>query len=36
MQEQFHKERNVGALMEDVAAEASVLDGGLISMERVR
>jgi len=36
MQEQFRKERNVGALMEDVAAEASVLDGALISVERVR
>jgi hypothetical protein len=36
MQEQFRKERNVGALMEDVAAEAGVLDGVLISVERVR
>lgn len=36
MQEQFRKERNVGALMEDVAAEASVLDGALIRVERVQ
>jgi hypothetical protein len=36
MQEQFRKERNVGALMEDIATEASVLDGALIRLERVQ
>ena len=36
MQEQLHKERNIGALMEDVAAEASVLDGALIRVERAQ
>jgi hypothetical protein len=36
MQEQFRKERNVGALMEDIGAEASVLDGALMRLERVQ
>jgi hypothetical protein len=36
MQEHFRKERNVGVLIEDVPAASSVLDGALISIERVR
>jgi hypothetical protein len=36
MQEQFRKERNVGALMEDIGAEASVLDGALMRLKRVQ
>jgi hypothetical protein len=36
MVEQFRKERSVGALMEDIESEASLLDGALISVERAR
>ena len=36
MEEQFRKESNVGVLMEDIENEASLLDGALISMQRVQ
>lgn len=36
MEEQFRKESNVGALMEDIENEASLLDGALISVQRVQ
>jgi hypothetical protein len=36
MEEQFRKESNVGVLMEDIENEASLLDGALISVQRVQ
>jgi len=36
MREQFQRESNVGALMENVENEASLLDGALIGLERAR
>ncbi len=36
MQQQFRKESSVGALMEHVEDEMSLLDGAVISMERVK
>jgi hypothetical protein len=36
LEEQFCRESNVGALMEDIENEASLLDGALISLQLVQ